>query len=344
MTKKEIADFRSDTVTKPCESMRKAMAQAEVGDSMFGEDPSVSELEDKVSSELGFDYGLYVPSGTMSNQIAIGVHTSPGETIIAEESSHFYLYESGATSALSGAQFEVVPDLENEAVKAKIRPKFFAGSKTSLFIYENTHNEKGGDARSKERTQRALSMVDGYGLTKHLDGARIWNAASALKCSEKDLAEGFDSASVCMSKGLGAPVGSLLLINGSDKFEKAVHLRKRFGGSMRQAGILAKACLYAYENNRSRLLEDSEKSGEMQNFLESFGFQFKDITCPTNMLYFKRDDLDSDNLAAKLNEVGIKCFKMSEDFIRFVFHKDINSEAMKVAYKEMEKIFLALKK
>lgn len=334
-----VCDLRSDTVTQPCEIMRQIMANAPVGDAMFGEDPSVNELEKEVCSYFGFEHGLFVPSGTMSNQIAIGVHTNPGETIISEESSHFYLYESGATSALSGASFETLPDLEGDNFKHKVRPKSPHHSKTSLMIYENTHNEKGGDARDESQTRLAIENADKFNLKKHLDGARIWNAASALSVEENTLTKGFDSASVCFSKGLGAPMGSMLLINGATEFEKAAHLRKRFGGAMRQVGILASGALYAFQNNRQRLKEDFQKRVEMQTFLQSEGFEFKKINRPTNMLYFKHAKYNSEVLHKKLLENGIGCFLLSEDYIRFVFHKDITSESLKAC---VDKVKLSL--
>jgi len=339
MIKEPVVDLRSDTVTKPCSAMRKVMASAEVGDSMFGEDPNVNKLEKTLCEHLGFQHALYVPSGTMSNQIAIGVHTIPGETVLAENLSHFYLYEAGATSTLSGVQFETIDDISDDlAIKSHIRPEFFAGSRTSLFVFENTHNEKGGDARSAAQTSFIMETLREFKLSKHLDGARIWNASCSLQCDDKDLVVGFDSASVCMSKGLGAPIGSVLLLNDDEKYRKALHLRKRFGGAMRQAGVLAAACTFAFENNRSRLTEDHKMREDLEAFLVNLNFKLKPISCTTNMIYLKAPLEARKNFFENLNQSGIYCFKMSEGYIRFVLHKDISLTQIDFAKKIIEQL------
>lgn len=319
-------DFRSDTVTLPCDNMRSEMFKAVVGDAMFGEDPSVNHFENKLASDLGFAKALFVPSGTMSNQIAIALHTKPGETILGEEFSHFYLYESGATSALSGVQMETVTHFSEETVSLRIRPNSMVHSQTSLMIFENTHNEKGGDARDCGQTKNFLDLADKFKMKKHLDGARIWNAAAATGETVKDLVAGFDSVSVCFSKGLGAPVGSALLLRHASDYDRALHIRKRLGGAMRQVGFLAIAAEYAYLNNQTQLIEDHKKREHAENILKGLGCELKEIGRPTNMVYFKHPDFDSVRLHKSFENVGVGCFLLSGGFIRLVMHRDITLE------------------
>lgn len=324
-------DLRSDTVTTPCAGMRKAMAEATVGDSMFGEDPTVNAFESKIAELFNCEKALFVPTGTMSNQIAIGTLTSPGETILCEDLSHFYLYESGATSSLSGVQFETVAEFSGQEVCSKIRTNPLYHAKTSLFIFENTHNEKGGGARSSSQTSANLGLIkqSAPGLFTHLDGARLWNAAVACGDSLSDLSKGFDTVSVCMSKGLGAPVGSVLLLKDKETYEFAQHYRKRLGGAMRQAGILAAACDFAMSHNFDRLAEDHEKRALLSEYLVEGGFEQKDIKTPTNMIYFKHRESPSQMVIDRLIEQGIGCFLLSGGYIRFVTHKDVSFEQIK---------------
>lgn len=330
MTTYEV-DLRSDTLTQPCVQMRRRMAEAEVGDSMFGEDPSVKALEEKVASHFGMASGLFVPSGTMSNQIAIALATKPGETILCEELSHFYLYESGATAALSGAQFEVVESFSVDQISSKLRPASDFHSKTTAAIFENTHNEKGGDARCDAQTKSTIDAIKQFDLFAHLDGARIWNAACAFGVHEKDLAKGFDTVSVCFSKGLSAPVGSMLLLGDNALLPRARHFRKRFGGAMRQAGILAAAAEVGFEVVRLMLNEDHRRCSEMRGFLQNEGFELKPIGRSTNMIYFRRPGVNGEMLSSILNAQSIGCFSMSDQYVRFVFHRDIDDLRLKLA-------------
>lgn len=325
MPKKFEFDLRSDTVTKPCEKMLKAMMKAQVGDDLFGEDPSVNLLQNTVAKDLGFNHGLFVPSGTMANQIAISISTVPGDAILCEEQSHIILYESGATSAVNGVQYDTISDLTEDKVFAgAYRKESEVTAPTRLFIYENTHNEKGGIARSVSHTNKALELARAAGLQCHLDGARVWNAAEASGCSPKELAEGFDSASACFSKGLGAPAGSLLLLKSEIQLQRARRMRKRLGGSMRQAGYLASAALFAYENNVQRLAEDHAFRDELASFLTDEGCELKQNGPATSMLYFRHPDRDSQSLQRSLEEQSIGCFALSEGYLRFVFHRDVD--------------------
>ncbi len=251
-------DLRSDTVTRPTAAMREAIAKAEVGDDVYGEDPSVNRLQELAAERLGMQASLLVPSGTMANQVAIRVHTSPGDALLAGESAHADLYEGGATPALSGVQIVEVGRgglFDSDDVAAAIAPRDVHYAQTRLVWVENTHNRSGGRVFPLERIRAIAETARARGLALHLDGARLFNAEVATGIPAAEWAAEFDSVSFCLSKGLGAPVGSLLA--GSFGFvERARRFRKMFGGGMRQAGILAAAGIYALEHNVERLAED----------------------------------------------------------------------------------------
>lgn len=254
-----VVDLRSDTVTKPTPAMRRVMADAEVGDDVYGEDPSVNRLQEYVADLLGQEAALFVPSGTMANQIAIHCHTQPGDELICEAQSHILDYEMGGAAALSGVSAR---PLAGEAgvitaaqIAAAIRPPVYYFPRTRLVVLENTHNLAGGTVWPLPEIQKIRDLAVSTSLRMHLDGARLWNACVAGGLAPSQYAGLFDSVSVCFSKGLGAPVGSALV--GSQEFIAAARrCRKRFGGGMRQAGILAAAALFALEHNRDRLAED----------------------------------------------------------------------------------------
>jgi threonine aldolase len=253
-----IADLRSDTVTRPSAAMREAMARAEVGDDVYGEDPTVQRLEARVAELLGKEAALFVPSGTMGNQIALLCHTRRGDEVVIGEGSHCAFYESGAAAAWSGVQFAIAGRgglFTEEDLEGAIKPREYHFPRTSLVVIENTHNRAGGRVFPEGDVAAIAATARRAGLGLHLDGARIWNAAAVTSRSPADLAAPFDTASVCFSKGLGAPVGSALC--GSAALIKEAHrARKMLGGGMRQAGVLAAAALYALDNNRARLAED----------------------------------------------------------------------------------------
>jgi threonine aldolase len=253
-----VIDLRSDTVTRPGAAMRRAMAEAAVGDDVYGEDPTVNRLEEVVADLLGTEKALFVPSGCMANQIAIQAHTRPGDDVLVGRGAHSFLYESGAASAYGGVQLTVLDGdgrFTAEQVEAAWKPDNHHMPPTRLVMVENTHNMGGGLLWAREALSAVQATGRRLGLALHLDGARLWNAAVVSGQSERELAAGFDSAAVCLSKGLGAPVGSL--VAGSKDFVHRCHrLRKMMGGAMRQAGILAAAGLYALEHHRARLAED----------------------------------------------------------------------------------------
>jgi threonine aldolase len=253
-----VVDLRSDTVTRPTPAMRKAMAEAEVADDVYGEDPTVRALEEQVAELLGTEAALFVPSGTMANQVALRAHTTPGDEIIISRDAHCWRHESGALAANAGVQtlmlpgFTFTPDEVRAAVKPTTDPYV---APTRVVAVENTHNMGGGICWDRDQLAAVTAAARALDLATHLDGARLWNAAIAGRVSERELAAGFDTISVCLSKGLGAPVGSL--VAGSKAAIKRCHrFRKMYGGGMRQAGILAAAGLHALAHHRARLADD----------------------------------------------------------------------------------------
>ncbi|HEX2689531.1 MAG TPA: low-specificity L-threonine aldolase [Kofleriaceae bacterium] len=253
-----MIDLRSDTVTRPTAEMRKAMADAEVGDDVYGDDPTVRKLEERVAQLFGTEAALFVPSGTMANQIALRAHTQPGEEVIIGKDAHCWRHESGALAALAGLQTYMMPDATFTA--ADVRAAYKGGDDVHLALtrvvaIENTHNLSGGTCWNRAQLTEVIDAAHGLGLAVHLDGARIWNAAVAGETTERELVQGFDSISACLSKGLGAPIGSLIA-GRRDFIQRCRKFRKMYGGGMRQAGILAAAGLYALDHHRARLRDD----------------------------------------------------------------------------------------
>jgi threonine aldolase len=327
-----IADLRSDTVTRPTEAMLKCMFNAKVGDDVLGDDPSVIALEEKVADLLGFAAALFVPSGTMANQIALRLHTRPGDSVICEENSHCYLYEGGAAAALSGIQLDQIPFQANLS-DASI-DKHYRGtgnvhlSPTTLLVIENTHNRGAGRALSSAGLTRIVAKGRALGLKLHCDGARIWNAAIAVKQSEKDLLRGFDTAAVCFSKGLGAPVGSALL-GAKEHIAAARVIRKRFGGGMRQAGYLAAAAHYALDHHRERLVHDHDLARKLAQEIK----QLPEVTvlCPepmTNMIYVQVAQRSPEQVVTSLARKGILISNMGDGWLRAVTHLDVPAGAV----------------
>jgi threonine aldolase len=326
-------DLRSDTVTRPDEPMLKAMFAAPVGDDVYGEDPTVNRLEETVADFLGFERGLFTPSGTMANQIAIHCHTRHGDSVLAEEDSHVFLYEAGAAAAQSGVQFDLIPfadGFSDAAIDARVKPEWMHYASTSLLVVENTHNRGFGRVLNPSTLRRVQERGRHHNLSLHCDGARIWNAAAALKCHEKQLASGFDTVSVCFSKGLGAPVGSVL-VGPKPLIERARKIRKRWGGAMRQAGYLAAGALFALEHNRARLTEDHRRVKmlfdgirEMQSDGLAIKTELPEIW--TNILYFTV--ADGDRFAGELKSEGILLNHLGHGRLRAVTHLHITDEAI----------------
>ncbi len=267
-----IIDLRSDTVTKPTEAMREAMARAEVGDDVYGEDPTVNRLQEMVAGLLGKKAALFVPSGTMANQLAIRIQTQPGQEVIAESKAHIVRYEQGAAGALAGVQLHWVTGdrgiMGPEHIEAAIRPKDQHSIQTALICLENTHNAGGGTIYPLSTIERIRAVASAHGVPMHLDGARLFNAVAATTLPPAAYAQHFETVSVCLSKGLGAPAGSLLLTNDHALIDKARRFRRMYGGAMRQAGILAAAGIYAVEHHIGRLKDDHDNAKRLARKLQ----------------------------------------------------------------------------
>jgi threonine aldolase len=324
-------DLRSDTVTRPTAAMLAAMMAASVGDDVYGEDPSVNELERRTAELLGFEAALFVPSGTMANQLAVALQTRPGETVLAEQDAHAYLFEGGAGAALSGITFDLLSRderLSDEALLGAVRPRGnLHTAPTTLLVVENTHNVGGGRVLRADEMQRIAGTAKRLDLACHCDGARIWNAACALGVAEKSLLTGFDTASVCFSKGLGAPAGSAF-VGTKAQVLAARRLRKRWGGGMRQVGYLAAAALYALDHHRERLAEDHANAASLAaklRALSAAGFPVE-VQYPepgTNMVFFRlRDGRDAEVHVAWLKDHGVLVNSIHGGWIRAVLHLD----------------------
>jgi threonine aldolase len=323
-------DLRSDTVTRPTPAMRRAMAEAEVGDDVYGEDPTIRTLQDRVAERLGLEAAVFVPSGTQGNQLAIGVHTRPGEEVILEEGSHPYHYENGAIAALWGAQPRTVVGqrgiLTPDQIKAASRGDDDHLPRSRLLILENTHNRGGGTVWKPAVFADAVAAGRSAGLLVHLDGARLFNAEVAAGVPASTWARLTDSTTVCFSKGLGAPVGSVLA--GSKAFvAEARRLRKRLGGGMRQAGILAAACLHALDHHVARLAEDHENARTLARRLAEIpGIRVELDRVETNMVYAEVS-VDARALVPRLRTEGLLVNAVGPRALRLVCHLDVDRPA-----------------
>lgn len=321
-------DLRSDTVTRPSEGMRRAMYDAEVGDDVYGEDPTVNRLQERVASLLGMEEALLVPSGTMANQICVHVLTDPGDEVILERGSHVYNYESGAAGLLSGVQLHPLAGdrgrLAPGQVEAAIRPAADVLPKTRVVSVENTANKAGGVVYSLDRIHAIADVARSHELHLHLDGARLWNAAAALEVDERDLAAPFDIAWVALSKGLGAPVGSVIA-GPSALIEKARRTRKQFGGGMRQAGILAAAGLYALDHHRPHLAEDHEKARRLAEGLAELPvFSLDPSQVDTNIVIFEVTTASAAEVVETLEGEGVLLTPFGPNTIRATTHRDLS--------------------
>ena len=325
-----MIDLRSDTVTKPTLSMREAMARAEVGDDVFGDDPTVKELEAETAALLGKESALFTPSGTMANQLAIRGHTEPGDEILVEANAHVYYYESGAPAALSGVMCRCLNGQRGifggAEIEAALRPPDQHFARTRLVCVENTHNRGGGKIWPLERIQEVAATARKHGLQLHLDGARLWNASVAVGIPERDYAAHFDSVSVCFSKGLGAPIGSALA--GSTSFiERVRRFRKMFGGGMRQAGIIAAGALFALRNHRARLAEDHANAKALASGLAGVeGLETHPDEVETNMVLIRVRSMPAQQLVQHLQSQGVLVLAVGPDTIRAVTNLMVAAE------------------
>ena len=330
-----MIDLRSDTVTLPTTEMREAMYQAFVGDDVFGDDPTINNLEERVAEILGKEAAVYMPSGTMTNQVAIRTHTEPGDEILLEQSAHVYFNEAGATAALSGVICRLIQGDRGvfgaEDIEAAIRPVNDHYPRTKLVCVENTANRGGGKVWPLEKLAEVKKTAHENGLKIHLDGARIWNAAAAMNIPESEIAKHFDSVSVCFSKGLGAPVGSALA-GSSDFIMEARRFRKQFGGGMRQAGIIAAGALYALENNRERLTVDHDNAKIFSKGLaEINGIDINPDDVETNIINFRVQGMTIDELIEKLNKQGTHVLPKDSITIRAVTNLMVSESQINIA-------------
>ncbi len=324
-----MIDLRSDTVTRPTPEMRRAMASAEVGDDVYREDPSCRALEVRAAAILGKEAALFVPSGTMANQIAMMIHCRPGDEVVAPKDAHVRLYENGGAAAWAGVQIVEVGaagSFDVAELEAAVQPDAYYLPKTRLVVIENTHNRAGGRVVPHETVTRIAARARTLGLALHLDGARIWNAAVASGRTEADLAAPFDTASACFSKGLGAPAGSV--IAGSQAaIAEALRLRKRLGGGMRQVGILAAGALHALEHHRSRLASDHESARAFAEALGSGnGLVCELASVETNIVIFESRRLSPADLAARAAERHVRISPFGGALMRAVTHLDVSRD------------------
>lgn len=338
-----ITDLRSDTFTKPSAAMLEAMFKAPVGDDVFSEDPSVNKLEAQCADLFGMEAGIFCPSGTMTNQIGIKCHTQPGDEVICDELSHVYQYEGGgiafnsgcSVKLLKGERGRITAEQVNESINSKtdIHKAF-----TSLVSLENTANRGGGSCYDFKEIQLIKGVCLQNNLKLHLDGARLWNALVAKGETTKQYGEVFDSISICFSKGMGTPVGSVLLGN-FEYIKKARRIRKVFGGGMRQAGFMAAAGIYALENNIIRLAEDHLHAKQIAEALLLKEFTGHMIPVETNIIIFEvKGSYTARELCNKLKQYDILCLPISPTQVRMVFHLDITKEMVK----DMQKVIAAL--
>ena len=337
-----LVDFRSDTVTRPTPEMRRAIAEAEVGDDVFGDDPTVRRLEEETAALLGKEAALFVPSGTMANQIAMGLLAGPGTEVLVESGAHVLQYEGGAASALWGITLRPEPGrdgrLSPEQIRGAVRPPNEHFAPLVAVGLENTHNRAGGAVWPRADLERACAVAHESGLAVHLDGARLWNAAAALSVSVAELAAGADTVSVCFSKGLGAPVGSALAADRA-RVAKARFLRKRLGGGMRQVGILAAGALYALRHHRDRLTEDHRRAARIGEALASLP-GVRVLPVQTNIVIADMADAGRgpDETVRALAEAGLLVVGFGTSRIRLVTHLDVDDAAVEAAIAALRKV------
>ncbi|MBM3535494.1 MAG: low specificity L-threonine aldolase [Alphaproteobacteria bacterium] len=325
-------DLRSDTVTLPSSAMRRAMSEAPVGDDQYGEDPTINRLQDRVAQLLGKEAALFVPSGTMANQVALQVLTRPGEEVVVGWESHIVWHEAGASGANAGVQFAVVGqggtftarDFES-AVKAR---GHFVFPATSAVVIENTHNRGGGVIFPQTDAEAICAAAKARGISSYLDGARLFNVAAATNASLAELARPFDMASVALSKGLGCPVGSVV-VGRKDDIAVALRARRRFGGGMRQAGILAAAGLYALDNNMGRLPEDHANARALaEKIADAKGAIIDMKTVQTNIVIFRTapNAPNAATVVARAREQGVLVNAFAERTVRATTHLNVTRE------------------
>lgn len=325
-------DLRSDTVTRPTPAMRRAMAEAIVGDDVFGDDPTVSKLERRMAQLTGKAAALYVPSGTMGNQLAVACHTSPGDEVLLDAQSHVFMYEQAGIAALSGCLAHPVPSargvIDPALVHGAVRDSDIHVARVTLLCLENTHNGHGGAIVPLEALRAVADVAHAQGMRVHLDGARLWNAAVATGVPLSAWVAPADSVMMCFSKGLGAPIGSILA--GAEQVViEARRLRKRWGGGMRQVGILAAACLHAIDHHVARMSEDHRRARRLADALQSLsGVRVNVPDTNTVLLRLEHPALDRDEILRALEERGVRLVSFGHRQLRAITHLDIDDAAI----------------
>jgi threonine aldolase len=322
-------DLRSDTLTQPTAGMRDAMFAAPLGDDVFGEDPTVNALETKIAAQFGMEAGLFCPSGTMTNQIAIRLHTGPQKEVICHQYSHIYLYEGGGIMANSMASVKLLTgDLGKitvSQVAESINPDDVHAPETTLVSIENTMNKGGGSIYTLDEIKPIHALCKEKGIKLHLDGARLFNALVETGESPADWGAQFDTISICLSKGLGCPIGSVLLGTKAD-IKRAKKVRKVFGGGMRQAGFLAAAGIYALDHQVERLKEDHHRARVLGQFLVQAPHVAEVLPVATNIVIARLEGISPEAYLQQLAEKGIKGVKFGKDLVRFVTHLDFGDD------------------
>ncbi|MBL7979009.1 MAG: aminotransferase class I/II-fold pyridoxal phosphate-dependent enzyme [Bacteroidetes Order II. Incertae sedis bacterium] len=336
-------DLRSDTVTQPTPAMRQAMMEAPVGDDVFGEDPTVNRLQATVAALLEKEAALFVSSGVMGNQLAIKLHSQSGDEVICESGCHLFNYESGAGAVLSGLQFQTLPGhrgiLKAAQIETAIRSGAYWEPQTRIVALENTHNKAGGVVYPLEKIHEIAHIVQKHGLAFHLDGARLWNACVATGVSEASYAAPFDTVCVCLSKGLGAPVGSVLA-GSKELINKARRYRKMWGGGMRQVGFLAAAGLYALEHHRERLAEDHRLAKKLAMGLGEMGiFDIDPEKTETNIVMFGTQSKPAKEILERLSQEGINMVAFGPFTIRATTHIDVSEDQIDKTLTIMKRLF-----
>ncbi len=337
-----IIDLRSDTVTKPTAAMQEAMFNAKVGDDVFGEDETINELQQFAADMFGMEAALFCPSGTMTNQIAINVHTRPADEVICAAGAHVYFNEGGGIAANSGASVRLIEGNHGRFTAQDILSNINADdphyARTVLVCVENTMNRGGGSIYDFEELKRMSAVCKEKNLAFHCDGARFFNAIAADGTTAGQHGALFDSISICLSKGLGAPVGSLLL-GKKDFIKQAIRRRKSFGGGMRQAGFIAAAGLYALQNNIDRLKEDHARARTIEDVLKQRPWVKEVMPVQTNIVVFQLvEGIDAKEMVSRLALNNILCFATAKDRIRFVTHLDFNDEHLEALQQRIQSI------
>jgi len=341
---KEI-DLRSDTVTRPTKGMLQAIMSAEVGDDVYKEDPTINRLEKKLADMFGKDEALFFPTGSMANQAAIKLHTQPGEQLICDKWAHVYNYEGGGVSFNSGVSCKLVDGDRGMITAAQVEeninpPDFYHSPLTTLVCLENTTNKGGGACYDLDEIKKIRKVCNQHELGLHLDGARLFNALVKTGESPKDFGKLFDTISVCLSKGLGTPMGSVL-IGDSKLMKNAIRIRKVLGGGMRQVGFMAAAGIYALDNHMEQLKKDNERALEISNLLKNQAYVKKVEPTETNIVIFYLKDADKESeFINQLSEKNIRISNMGQGKLRIVTHLDYSEEMHQYFLKTLQSIDL----